>query len=56
MRHFVVALTVNDPEDLPDGMDDDTVVDELREEVERTINGWWYERGQQLVACEPTVG
>ena len=56
MRSFVVSLTVNDIEHLPDDMDDDAVVDDLRQEVERTVNDWWYERGQELVACEPIVG
>lgn len=56
LRHFVVSVTVNDSCDLPDGMDDDAVVDEVREVVERALNGWWYEYGQKLVACEPLVG
>lgn len=55
-RQFGVGMTVNDPEDLPNGMDDDAVVNDLREAVERAVNDWWYERGQDLVACEPVVG
>lgn len=56
LRHFVVGVTVNDPEDLPDGMNDDDVVNSLRKAVERAVNEWWYECGQNLVACEPLVG
>lgn len=56
MRQFVVAVTVNDSEDLPDGMNDDDVVADLRMAVERAVNGWWYESGQKLVAFEPIVG
>lgn len=56
MRSFVVSLTVNDIEHLPEDMDVDDVVGDLREAVERAVNDWWYERGQELVACEPLVG
>lgn len=52
---FGVELTVNDLEDLPDDMDANDVVDELRDVLQKAANAWYAKRGHQLLACEPTL-
>jgi hypothetical protein len=54
-RQLNVGLTVNRPEHLPDDMDDDAVVAELRGVVQDAIGEWYAERGHELVAVEPVV-
>lgn len=54
-RQFGVGVTVR-CDDLPNDMDDDDVVDEMRDVVEKAIGEWYVSRGHEFLACEPTVG
>lgn len=55
-RQFGIGMTVYDSSRLPDGLDEDKVVDELREVVQKAVDKWYAERGHEFLACEPTVG
>ena len=55
-HQFGIGMTVYGSDRLPDGLDDDKVVDELRKVVQRAVDEWYAERGHEFLACEPTVG
>lgn len=54
MRDFKVSVIVNDGDSLPEGWDDDTVVDDLRDAVDKAVTQWHADRGHQW-ADEPLV-
>lgn len=55
-RQIGVGMTVHDGYHLPDGMDDDDVVNEVREVIGKAIAEWFAKRGHEFLRCEPTVG
>lgn len=55
-RQFGVGVTVLDYEDLPGDMNDDDIVNEMCDVVQKAIDEWYASRGHEFLACEPTVG